>query len=708
MPRSPSTVVCLLAIATAAVAQDEPVRFVTKTPFVRFAVHDAPGFLAAMPKTRLGKLLATPDVSGPFAEALQGFVHCTRGWAELVGALEAMDAGAVDWSTLLQKELWTLDWRDVKGLELISTRGGADTPTMQTTILLEPVTAAEGRLTQRFEALVDAVWKKLAPADGESAQPQPEQKIDGHPARITAQKTDSHMPMMASGAWFVHLPGQFAAGTGDPAAAGSCRSAPVPPPAVGLELDVGEYFRFISQFIGAAEPFTKVMDALGVGKTFRLSWRVEPQGELLRDELTLEFGEAAGLPAALIHAAAPLVDQTLPEDGLMQLRCSFDVRELVAVADELLEQSDMQTLKQLGIADDLHKAWTGGVAIAIGAPPKGGLVPRVFASFGIVDAAALERLLTRLTKEPWLERKDVAYEEQACVQLKLPGAPPALTPTWCVRDGTIHFAESGTSMRAMLKAIAANAPAALDVGDAPRPDGKGAIVPGFDLRYDGAAIYAALRDTWLPALELSQSLGPEGGPKALLSRDDLPEAGAIAEHLVRGRGILRQHPDRLVLAMSGTAGGPALLTLLTMFGPLSSTIAQSWQWNSDAIAQQISRKRLAQLHDAIEAFTKRTGKRPDSLADLIGTEITDVKVLAVEGLKLTEPVLRDGKEIAVSSFRYFPDGVKLSPSGDEVLLRLIAIQATAWQRIAMDKDGNVHEGWGDFASKPLDELVGRK
>jgi len=695
--------VALVVLPCAAIAQEPPVRFVLKNPpIVRVAVTDLPGFVSAAQSTKLGRMLADPDVFDTFAGGVERFWNEPRRWADATRALEALDANRVDEDELVQRELWTLDWRTLKSAALVATqKDGSAAGAFQTTMLFEPTAGAEADLTQRFERLADAVWTKLG-----EATPAATTTIDGFPARVTAKAKshDQDEPMEAVGAWYLHLPGQFAAGDGAPTDAGHCRATAAEPPAVAVEVDVAAYLAFLQSFLGEP-PFGKTLRALGVADRCRLAWRVAPKAALLQDEITLELGKLGGLFAALVHATAPLVDQPLPEGALLQLHCAFDVRELIAVVDQLLDDEGLPTLTKLGVAGDLDKAWTGGIALGVCAP-TGSLVPRVFLSLGVVDAEALDRLLAKLVEATGLEKREVVFDEQKCFQLKIPDAPPALAPTWCVQGNTLHVAESGVGMRALLKAVAAKAPRLLDVGDTPRPDGQGAIVPGFDLRFDAAAMYAAYRDTWLPPLELVTSAAARGiGGSPLLQRNDLPDARTAAEHLGRGRGVLRHTPDRLVLTTNGATGGPLLTALLFTLGPtLSPNLVWSWQWSTNSTWEQVKTVKLERTHAAIEAFRNRTGKRPESLADLIGVELPDATMLHVEGDATTEPLVRDGKEIGRTSFRYYRDGIEVAPERERVKVHLVAITAGQWTRLAVGIDGTVHEGFGDFAHTKIDDL----
>ena len=60
--------------------------------------------------------------------------------------------------------------------------------------------------------------------------------------------------------------------------------------------------------------------------------------------------------------------------------------------------------------------------------------------------------------------------------------------------------------------------------------------------------------------------------------------------------------------------------------------------------------------------------------------------------------------MAKSSFRYYPEGLKVSPDGEQVVALLIAIDKSAWQRSCIDAEGRVRAGWGAFAESSIDAI----
>ena len=497
---------------------------------------------------------------------------------------------------------------------------------------------------------------------------------------------------MGQDRWLLHLPGQFAIGTGPPAQSGGCKPARAVAPGVSLEIDIRAYLEFMQQFTGDMG-MAPVMQALGIDQIGMFAWRLFPAGELLQDDLSLELkGPVGGMLGALLEGMAPLPDQPLPDGAMLQLRCAFDVALLARAVDQLLETNQMPTLAGLGLVEDLRKAWSGGVSLAIVRPAQGAFVPRLYASFGIVDQEALDRLLARLHAHPGLETKDITYEGTPSVQLRLDGMPSALQPSYCVKDGTIHFAESGLSLRALLKSPG---PPNLDVGKAPRPGGSGPLQPAFEVRFDGAAIHAAIHEVWMPLAAKVELL--DTGTRSLVPTAEMPDPEVVTPHLRRGRGVLRRTDDRLVLSMSGTAGGPELHALLVAFGPfLSAGMTSSWDWASDSLACELARTQIVQVHAAIAAFEKRAGKRPASLGELLAAgDLKDASLLLVEDDESAEPVVHEGKQLGKSSFRYHPGGAKIQPQGEEVVALLVTTKSMGWRWLAVDAAGTVHEGYSE-------------
>jgi len=679
------------AFALAGPAQD-PVRFVCRQPVVRVAIHDLPALLGALPGTAIGKLFAEPDVAAAFALGKKNYAAKIARWTHLIDAKLRLDPTTVDTATRMERAVYELDWRNFRSGEMSAVASESENRDPLITVLLDPLPAAESRLAQRFDALRTSLGTGS------------EQKIDGFPATIVANHGEGGHAHARGSLWMLHLPGQFAGGAGDPASSGGCKPTQPPAPGIVVTIDVPAYAALIGRFAGG-ESLTKVIEALGLDQVGTFAWHLGIAGELLQDDISLELkGPTGGILGALLEGMAPLPDQPLPDGAMLQLRCSFDVALLARAVDQLLEQNQMPTLAELGVIDDLRKAWSGGVSLAVTRPAPGAFIPRLYASFGIVDQPALDRLLARLHTHPGLEAKPITYEGQPSMQLRLADMPSGMQPSYCVQNGTIHFAESGLSLRALLKSAAGGAPPVLDVGKAPRPAGPGAQLPGFELRFDGAAIHAAMLEVWMPMAEntlVHALVGTDDKP--LVPMDEMPDVPTVTPYLHKGRGVLRRLPDRIVLSMSGTAGGPELHALLSSFGPFLSTLmTNTWRWQTENLAYQVGKLQIVKVHEAIAAFSKRTGKRPRSLGELLSAgDLKDSSLLLIEDDELAEPVVHDGKQLGKSSFRYYPDGVKVSPSGTEMTALLIAVKSTYWQRLVVDDQGRLVEESRNFALPPV-------
>ncbi len=692
MPRlAPSFALPL--VATLATAQDPPRRFVFERPMVRMAVHDLPGLLATLPSTKTGKLFAEPEVTAAFTTAVENYTATVRQWRAAVDELEAVSPAALDPGLLAKRAIYSIDWRDVHSASVCGWISEA-TFESRTSISLEPLPQAEERLATHFAEIAD----RIGAAYGDAGKP--EQVIDGFKARVLGQ---AH-----GGSWYLHLPGQFVGSEGSPEGAGRCRPLAPPPAGVELEIDLAQYMAPSVAFGSAPGSANPLLAFFGIDDETILTWTASLRPDAVRDEIALSTKEPTGLIGALVHASAPLVDQRLPEQALLQVRCALDVRETIAAVDHLLVAAELPTLGELHVAEDLHRAWSGGVTLAMARPPFGALVPRLYASFGIVDEEAATRLLERLCQMPGIQAKAAKFDEHACMHLRIPGAPAGFQPAFCRGDGVVHFAESMNSLRALLKADAIGAPRALDVGDARVPDGKGAPLPNFDLRFDGPAIHAALSEVWLP---FANTFGISFGPmRPVMTINQMPDAEVVEEHLGRGRGAIRRLPDRLVLASEGVAGGPLLQAFTAALGPVIATRATSmWSWEIDEVRGRTIAAKLRAIHAAIQAFRTRTGARPASLAELAASpDLPDRSLLLVGDDPLAEPLVVDGKEIGKTSFRYYRDGLKASPEGQEMNLHLVAISPMQWRRHAIAIDGTPVEGWGDFRSQTIDEIDGTK
>jgi hypothetical protein len=706
----------------AVAAQDSPVRFQPKSGPIRLACDDLPGLCAALQNGPLGRLCAEPDTRAAIEQGLRGWLAPAQQWLALLDRLTELQPGAASLDELLVAEFYRTDWRAWRSIDLCAIAGEGHEAQPRTVLMLEATAAAAPGLMDRYTALAKRLRQEpallghltLAKAQQVLGQPglvfthgdhgDPDAAGDGPPA--PADVGPGEVPANIA-YWLAAAPGQFVGGDGDPADSGAF--APTTPSTPGLHLafDLRWYCQMMLGFLGndPREQIQNVENALGTGHVQDLRWRLHAQDGLLAEDLRLcSDGPPSGLLAALVLGMAPPPEQPLPERTLLQWRCSFDLPKLAEAIDGLLQLAALPTLTELDLVGDLRSALTGGVALGVARPAPGSLVPRLYVSFGIGDQAAAERLLARLQELPGLETKSLELDGRPCTQMRLDGLPAALQPTWAFERNVLHVAESGLSLRALWKAKGR------PFGNlkAPRPIGKGAL-PGFELQWHAGEIHAALAEIWLPFYEKT-ILADHAAAKGTVPTADLPEAKLVLEHLGLGRGVLRRDGHDLVLAMLGPTGGPEMQALISAWGPMiSGQMVEQWRWQRTNAQHELGKAQMAKVHAALVAFEKRTGKRPATLGELVqGGDLADASFLLLPGETQAEPVLHEGKEVAKSSFRYFANGVEVTPESEKVQVVLIALRAADWRRLAMDREGTVHEGWGDFAQGTVDELLQRK
>lgn len=703
--RSVPLAAALAALLAAAPAQEQPatrrIDFVPQREMVRLAVHDLPALLERSAATPLGTLFAEADVRAAFDTGAANYHRKVRAFLDLVEAAQRIDASLVDADALATHAVYSLDWRDFRSVSLSAVVGDADPQPFPLTLLrLYPKPEAEGRLQQRFAGLTGALAKHA------ELEPAPEQEIDGHPACVLRQRGAGFgLPGAPQGLWLLHLPGLFASATGRPADAGRCAPATPAEPGIELVIDLLAYVELMATLTGEMpEEMQTTLRVTGAGQTGAFRWLVDTADGLVRDRMSLELkGRPEGLLRAILEGMAPLPAQPLPDGALLQLRLAIDVRQLLAVFDDLLAAADLPSTTRLGIDEDLRKAWTGGLALALCRPAGTGVVPRIYASFGIADREAAGRLLDQLRKFDGVGVKDVEYEGKPSTQLLPGGAPPAIQPAYCLDGDVLHFAETGASLRALLKAVATGKGEAMDVGDAPLPKGPGTPLPTFDLRYDGAAIWSAIHEVWEPLWRLTMRSENNGFDAPLVPADDGPDVRTVVPHLRAGRGVMRRLPDRIVLETNGTLGGPFLTAFVAAYGPMfSGPMTSQWEWQCRQLSRRVGTLQLQKVHEAIEAFAKRTGKRPASLGELVAAKDLDIALLSIPGSK-TEPVTHDGRELGVTSFRYYAEPIEIAPEGNPLKAVLVELQPMPYQRLVLCESGTIEELWS-LAERSVEDI----
>ncbi len=686
-------------LAAAARAQGDTT-FVPGPHLGRWQIENVPALLAQLPSTRLGKLLADEEVAHAFATAVKRHRADAARFRALVAAARAR---AVELDPWLQAQLYREDplaplheveLEELQRVELVALRPGEDARAPETLVVFGCTPRAEGRWARLLEDHArrlehDASWRRDADA-----------KFGGFPVhafRAARELTDEQaersgldLPRI----WMLHLPGTFAAGTGDIAKAGELATPPSRPDQTALgEFDLEAYGEMFTRGGVAAE-----LDAIGFAALKALRWRGRFVGELLLDEIELETdGEPKGLVGALLTGAASTGNgtppaQPLPDGALAQLRATIDV---AAVLDAIGRLAGSRALPA-DVADAMRAAFPGGVAIGVAAP-VGGVIPRVYVSLEVGDRDALTTVIDAIARNR-MPRTEVTYEGVPCTVLTVADMPQGLQPAWCVVDGVLHVAESGPSLRALLKARG-NGLDAMDVGDAPVPAGPGELAGGVDLRWDGGALYRAFHRHWLPLLQL---LPGDQLQHALLRGDEMPDPDAVAPLLGKGRGVLRRNGGTWTLQQLGALGGLETTALAITYGPLLSALMRQ-DWTTRQLEHAVGAAQLAAVWTELEAFREQHQRWPQDLAELFAATKLPDDALLLPGDTDAEPVaLPGGTRTITTSFRYFAAPVEVDTNGESYRLLLVAIEPRSAFRPMLTDTGVVPQTWGEVNQRSID------
>jgi hypothetical protein len=318
-------------------------------------------------------------------------------------------------------------------------------------------------------------------------------------------------------------------------------------------------------------------------------------------------------------------------------------------------------------------------------PAPGGVVPRLFATLSLQDEAAARALLPQVFGK---SSKQVEYDGVALTTVDGTDMPPAFQPTCCVHEGRLHLTESVASMRALLKAQRDGVDA-MHVGDVPAPEGPGAPLTTFDLRWDEAAIYRAFRDVWLPLYEIA--MGPAGEPmKPLLRRDDLPRADVVAPHLGAGRGVLLRDGNTWMLRQTGTLGGPLLAALAMAWGPIASGYANN-DFVVESLGREVGKRRLEAVWPALQAFFEQHERWPNDLGELFTAAKLPADALWVPGDELAEAVPMPAGHAGTvrSSFKYSAPPVDFDTGHGRVRALFVELRHRPYNRLVLADDGSL-------------------
>jgi hypothetical protein len=699
MLRSPLSFV---ALATSLLAQGAPT-FVPKPHLLRCAAEDVPKLLEQLQASAVGKLLADAEVAAAFATGLERYREIANRREALLSWARTHEIELEPWvrTNLSFVDGYTavrqLDLADMQRIEL-SAILAEQQPLPHTVVTLSCRPRAEGRWTALFERYAKLMAENKRWKQDEAA------KFGGFPvwlfAPVDAGNDQTQMGQFGDSesarAWLLHLPGLFAFGSHSPDACGVLAAAPARPAAQVIgEMDLAAYLAMFGRLMGATPPeFT----ALGFDGLARIQWRGRFDGTRILDEIEVELtGEPKGLVGALLAGNAALPAQPLPAGALAQLRCGVDLPLLL----ECAQTAGLGQLLAEPWAKLVSKAFTGGIAIGACAPAPGGMIPRLYLSLGIADEQAAGGLLASLVEGR--KTKEVTYEDVPCTVLELPNAPPALQPAWCRIGGVLHVAESPLSLRAFLKTRSSGGDA-MDVGDAPLPQGAGDVLPTFDVRCDEQQLYSTFHKVWLPLLKLVADRGDAMQP--LVGEKEMPSPDAVLPQLGKSRGVLRREGKVFRLQQLGALGGVEAAAVAMTWGPFLSGLFHS-DWTIDQVESAIGKHQLQTVWAVLEQFQNDNKRWPNDLAELFADKKLPVDALLLPGDGKAEVVaLAAGDTRAVkTSFRYFKDGAEVDVQGNKQKMLLIAIAPRRYGRPMLGVDGSIPEIWGEDSTRAIQAFV---
>jgi hypothetical protein len=688
--------------SSVALAQGAPT-FVTKSPLARVRIENVSALLAQLPATCAGQLLANDEVAAAWSAGLARFRERAARRTEIVAAVRRHRIALDPWlsATVRGIEAWdtvrSLELTELQRCELAEVGGDDELPLTRTIGVVACQPRAEGRWTRLFEEqarrlAADPTLRAVADAKFEGLPVHEFEPV----ADAAGEREEGALDDARQRSWLLHLPGVFAFGAGSAATSGAL--APPPPrrpeAGFGAEVDLAANVARMGRLGGVPAEFA----AIGLDRLQALRWRLRFAGPLVLDELEVEAnGEPRGIVGALLTGKGTPPAQPLPDRALAQLRCSVDVAMLL---DGIAGAAGGG-----GMPDELRAtfqaAFPGGIAIGVCAPAPGGVLPRVIVSLAIGDADAVTKVIDELARAR-MPRTEFTCEGVPCVALKVDDLPQGLQPAWCRVDGVLHVAESAASLRALLKARAAAAPPAMDVGDAPLPEGAGDAVPGFELRYDAAALYGAFHAHWLPLLNL---IPGDVGRHALVRADELPEPDAVAALLGQGRALLRRNGTTWTLQQLGPLGGVHTTALAFTWAPLlSASIAE--EWSTQQLERHVASAQLAPVWTELEAFREKHQRWPRDLGELFTATKLPADALLLPGDTNAEPVALpagDARTIR-SSFRWFAPPVQANVDGGDVALLLVGITPRPAFRPMLTDKGDVPQTWGEICQRPIEQF----
>lgn len=673
-------------------AQDAPPQFVPKSvPIARMRVEGIVALRAVWPQTGIGRLFADPDVAAMVAKysawadqeaarRMATFEAASRLELELKPD-EAMNIFSMS-NSLVELNVPFAQMRRLESFAISKEVAGLQRPSTTTAVSCLP--QFEGRCTHAFErdaaTFRSASWcveqegVKVGAFDAYRFTP---------PAQAMAELGERGKGL---GRWMMHLPGTFVAGVGLPEEIGTVEMSPKKvDPGMFMSLSIPGYLEQLE--LGDFLPATLGFEALK-----NVQWRSQFVGENIVEDLELELAagvKPTGVVAALLAGGGKLVPQALPKGALAQLRFAVGYESLMAAVEEIAGD-ELEISEELKA--DVVKMLDGSVAIGTCAP-KGGMIPQVFLTLGLADAEAFDRVVAAAIAMGF-PVKNVSYGGAECTLLKFPDMPAGIQPGFCRVGNVLHIAESGLSLRALLKAQE-NGVEAMDVGDATLASVPGDVVPTVEARFDLPLIYRNFYQKWLPLFEMTAS-----GDRPI-TRNDMPDPDVVDELVSAVRGVAFRDGNHYVLRHTGTVG-PMLALYLMAWSPMASGGMGSS--SSDLITRVIGSHKMRAAWDALQAFEAREGRLPRDLAELFVAEKLAGDALLMPMDELAETIALPGGKQVQSSFRYFPEGVDATTINTANDALMIEILPRTFGRAVLTNDGNVRVLYSAASLRDIDEF----
>lgn len=661
----------------------------------QFGIEGVPSLVARWPTTTVGRLLAEPAVAACWRLGAQRLQSRLERQDLLLRAARSENVELAHWAVArlpaiaMRRALAKIEVADLQALAWSMTEPPAgEDPASWWSVACAP--RADGRLATIFEAEVRALstWPSWAECEGV--------KINGSPARaFVSQPTDherfAFAPQSPARCWMAHMPNAFYFGGGLVDQFGSLGPATISAtPGVTFTGNLARHAELFATRGGMAGRIS----SLGIDPA-TLRWHVGMQGENLHEEVAVEYGGTPrGAFGSLLRSRTAAPPQALPAGALLQLRFALEPGHLLAAIETL---AGIEIGWSPAARQELDRVLTGGVALGLGAPARGALLPRLYASFGAADVDGLQTLLAVIAPG---SRRQVVLDGTNCTVCTVPGLPATIHPTFGIRNGVLHVTESLASMTSLLAAQRTGA-LAMAIGAAPLPPGDDESMTGFDLTCDDAGLYSAWYENWLPWLERTR---PTTWPEPLLDRDDMPRPEVVAPLLGGSRGVLRRTDHGIALHMHGPLGGPLLASLGMAYGPLLS----GW-FHADEVTpyviEELTQARLRQAWHALDVWRVAHGTWPARLGDLIAAGELAAEVLILPDDPHVEASTgRDGLRVR-SSFRYFPTPPKLAGHENLGSIVMIAIAPSRQGRLMLIDDGSVVRLADPSIQRAVDRLL---